>query len=167
MSIYARMSSGGLVCPVCDSTNVSVVIGSEKRTLGREGRYTKVTEKIMHCMNCWSLKEKEVTFLLAGEQSDKFYTRRAIETLHRELQKDKQELQDKISSRIAGLLLPPLPHKYINPTNTSQLRLDISAVINEEFRKFEEKMNRRFGVNTKDKEVEKNEMELDNVIKGD
>ena len=126
----------------------------------------------------WSLKGKDVdmvrvtndkedTFGYPAYPLDMLYSAKDIETLHRELHKDKQELLDKISSRIAGLLLPPLPHKYINPTNTSQLRLDISAIINEEFRKFEEKMNRRFGVNTKDKEVEKNEMELDNVIKGD
>ena len=105
----------------------------------------------------WSLKGKDVdmvrvtddkedTFGYPAYPLDMLYSAKDIEILHRELQKDKQELQDKISSRIAGLLLPPLPHKYINPTNTSQLRLDISAVINEEFRKFEEKINKRFGV---------------------
>jgi len=52
MNVYARMSSGGLVCPVCDSTNVSVVLDSEKYTLGREGKYTTVKERIMHCLDC-------------------------------------------------------------------------------------------------------------------
>ena len=96
----------------------------------------------------WSLKDKEYTVLLDeyDVEPTHIYLRKDIETLRRELEKDKQQLLDKISSRIAGLLLPPLPHKYINPTNTSQLRLDISAIVNEEIKKFEEKMNRRFGV---------------------
>ena len=94
----------------------------------------------------WSLKDKEKDLIAYGRKLNTIYFKDDIETLHRELHKDKQELLDKISSRITGLLLPPLPPKYTNPTNTSQLRLDISAIVNEEFRKFEEKMNRRFGV---------------------
>jgi len=81
-----------------------------------------------------------------GDDATFVYKEDDIETLHRELHKDKQELQDKILARIAGLLSPPLPPEYTNPTNTSQLRLDISAIINEEFRKFEERMNERFDI---------------------
>ena len=95
----------------------------------------------------WSLKDKEYTVLLDeyDVEPTHIYLRKDIETLRRELEKDKQQLLDKISSRIAGLLSPPLPPEYTNPENTSQLRLDISAIINEEFRKFGEKMNERFG----------------------
>jgi len=95
-------------------------------------------------MGMWSLKGKEKK-LWVGKKPPLIYYKYDIETLHRELEKDKQELQDKILARIAGLLSPPLPPKYTNPKNTSQLRLDISSIINEEFRKFEERMNERFG----------------------
>jgi len=92
----------------------------------------------------WSLRGKEKK-LWVGKESLMIYYKDNIETLHRESQKDKQELQDKILARIAGLLSPPLPPEYTNPENTSQLRLDISAIVNEEFRKFEKRMNERFG----------------------
>jgi len=93
----------------------------------------------------WSLKGKERLLKAYNNKKEWVYQKNDIENLHRELQKDKQELQDKILARIAGLLSPPLPPEYTNPENTSQLRLDISAIINEEFRKFGDKMNERFG----------------------
>jgi len=52
MNVYARMSSGGWVCPECDSTEVSMVMESKKRMMGKLGVYTTVSERIMHCMYC-------------------------------------------------------------------------------------------------------------------
>ena len=94
----------------------------------------------------WSLEGKDYMVLMDEYDVEPtvVYKKDDIKTLHSELQKDKQELQNKILARISGLLSPPLPSDY-NLKNTSQLILDISGVINEEFRKYEEKMDRRFG----------------------
>lgn len=122
---------------------------------------TKIRE-IVKMKDDWSLKGKLVHYIINVEDGKKshieedklsekwitissFYPKKDIETLRQKLIEDKKELQNKILHRISSYIsLPMLIAELNEPVHV--VIENISSIINEEFRKYEEKINKRFGV---------------------